>query len=182
MISTVPVALPIQLGVAELSASVRSVLSFAVVLLAGVAFLRWRGPMVDRAVDRTVEGSPVAVVYGVVAFVLVVVIAAYGLTQVARLGASGTVLRTVGELVGGAALVALSAFGYLVLGVYLTEVEGARRPLLGALVGAVLSALPWLVLSTLPALAAWALLSAVGLGSPTRHYIHGDRTVATEAG
>jgi hypothetical protein len=176
-----PGPVPVQLGLGALSAPVQSALSFAVVLLVGAALLRWRGPTVDRAVDRTAEGSPVAVVYGLVAFALVALVAAYGLSQLARVGAGGAVLRTAGGLVGGTALVTLSAYGYLVLGVYLTEVEGARRPLLGALVGAVLSALPWLVLPTLPALAAWALLSAVGLGNPTRHYIHADRTVATEA-
>lgn len=175
-----PVVPPLQLGAANLSAPVQSVLSFVVVLLVGAALLRWRGPTVDRAVDHTAEGSPVAVVYGVVALALLLIVVAYGLSQLAQLGAAGTVLRTVGEVVGAAALVTLSSFGYLVLGVYLTEVEGARRPLLGALVGAVLSALPWLVLSTLPALAAWALVSAVGLGSPARHYLRDDRVVATE--
>ncbi len=181
MIHPVLAVFPSQLGVAGLSAPVRSILSFALVLLVGAALLRWRGPTVDRAVDRTVEGSPVAVVYGLVAFALVVLVAGYGLSQLARLGAGGVVVRTAGELVGGTAFLTLSAFGYLVVGVSLTEVEGARRPLLGALVGALLSALPWLVLPTLPAVAAWALLSAVGLGNPARHYLNDDRTVATEA-
>jgi hypothetical protein len=43
------------------------------------------------------------------------------------------------------------------------------------------SALPWLALPALPALAVWTLVAAVGLGSPTRHYIHDDRSVRTEA-
>jgi hypothetical protein len=174
--------LPAQVGLSAVASSgpLRSVLSFVVVLGLALAVLRLRGPTVDRAVDRTADGSPVAVVYGVVAFGLVAVVGSYGLSQAARAGVGTQVLQSVGGLVVGAALATLGAFGYLVLGVYLTDVEGGRRPLLGALTGAVLSALPWLVLPTLPALGLWVLLAAVGLGAPTRRYIHGERTVATE--
>lgn len=162
------------------SGPLRGVLSALVVLALALAVLRLRGPTVDRAVDRTAEGSPVAVVYGLVAFGLVALVGGYGLSQVARVGVGAWVLRPAGVAVVGGALATLGAFGYLVLGVYLTDLVGGRSPLLGALCGAVVSALPWLVLPALPALGGWMLLAAVGLGAPARRYIHGERTVATE--
>jgi hypothetical protein len=170
---------PAQVGLADLSGPTRGALSFALVLLFDVALLARRPATVDRAVDRVLDGSPAAVLYGLVAFALVAVFGSYGLSQVARVGVAPTALRPVGTVVVGTALAALAAFGYLVVGTALTGIEGARRPWVGAVVGAVLSALPWLVLPVLPALACWTLVAAVGLGAPTRHYVHDARTVET---
>ena len=186
MSPTIAVALPTQVTVGRLfttvesSGPLRGVLSFFVMFVLALAVLRLRGPTVDRAVDRTADGSPVAVVYGVVAFGLVALVGGYGLSQVARVGIGAWVLQPAGIATVGGALATLGAFGYVVLGVYLTDLMGGRNPLLGALSGAVVSALPWLVLPPLPALGGWILLAAVGLGAPTRRYIHGERTVATE--
>jgi hypothetical protein len=171
-----------QAGLAGLPGPARGALSFAVVLVVGVGLLSLRPATVERAVDRAAEGSPLAVVYGVVAFGLVALVGSYGLSQGARVGVDAATLRLVGTLVVGLALSALGAFGYLVVGTLLTQIEGARRPWLGAAVGAVVSALPWLALPALPALAVWTLVAAVGLGGPTRHYVHAERTVETEAG
>lgn len=158
-----------------------AVASFALALAFGAGLLTWRPETVDRAADRAVEGSPLAVGYGLVAFAVVAVVGGYGLSQAARAGLGGATVRWLGVLVVGTALAALGSFGHLVVGTYLTELEGPRRPWVGAVVGAVASAVPWLALPTLPALAVWTLVAAVGLGGPTRHYIHDDRSVTTEA-
>lgn len=168
-------------GLADAPGPVLAAVSFAFVLAFGVGLLSWRPDAVDRAVDRTVDGSPLAVVYGLVAFALVAVVGGYGLSQAARAGLDGATLRWLGALVVGTALAALASFGYLVVGAYVTEIEGPRRPWIGAVVGAVASAVPWLALPTLPALAVWTLVAAVGLGGPTRHYVHDDRSVPAEA-
>ena len=168
-------------GPVDASGPVLAGVSFVLVLLFAVGLLGRRPAAVGRAVDRTVDGSPLAAVYGVVAFALVAAVGGYGLFQLARVGLGGTTLRWLGALVVGTALTTLGSFGYLVVGAALTQVEGPRRPLLGAAVGAVVSALPWLVLPALPALAVWTLVAAVGLGGPTRHYVHDDRSVPAEA-
>jgi hypothetical protein len=175
---------PAQLGgpaLGEVSGVTLAAGSFVLVLAVGTALANYRGRTVDRAVDRTLDGSPLAVVYGLIGFGLVAVIGAYVLSQAAQVGLGGPVLGIAAAVVVGGALATLAGFGYLIVGTVLTEFEGARRPWLGAVIGAVLSALPWLLVPPLPALAVWTLVAAVGLGSPTRHYVHAERTVETEA-
>lgn len=164
----------------ELSGPARGALSFALVLLVGVGLLIRREAAVDRAVDLAADGSPLAVVYGLIAFGLLGFVAGYLLTQTAEF-APGTDLITVILVLAVLAAVALGGFGYAVVGVWITDIEGERRPWPGAVLGAALSAVPWLVLPGAAALFGWLLLSAVGLGSVTRHWVHGERTVESEA-
>lgn len=149
--------------------------SFALVMSAGVALLTWRAPVVDRAVDRTADASPLTPLYGLAAFGLVVVVGALLVSQAATVGLGGPALRLGGTVLVAAAVVCLAAFGYLVVGTSITGLWGPRQPWVGAVVGAVLSAVPVLVLPRLPGLAAWLLVAALGLGAPTRHYVHEDR-------
>lgn len=152
---------------------------FAVVLAIGTVLVARYDARVDRAVDQTADWSPLAVLYGLFAFVLVSVIALYVITQVARLNVVGAPLLAI-TAVGAGSVTILATFGYVVLGTWLTEIEGARRPWPGAVVGAVLGAVPWLVLPTMPALAVCALVAAVGLGSPTRNWVHASHAVDTD--
>jgi hypothetical protein len=165
----------------DLSGPARGAISFVLVLLVGVGLLVRREAAVDRAVDLARDGSPLAVVYGVIAFGLLAFVGGYVLTQAVEL-APGTVVPQVLLVLVGLAAVVLAGFGYTVLGTWLTEIEGQRRPWPGIVLGAVLSAIPWLVLPGVVAGLGWILLAAVGLGSVTRHWVHGERTVATEAG
>ena len=164
-----------------LSGEVYAGLSFLAVLLSGVLLLVARGGFVDRAVNRVVEGSPVAVLYGVLPFFFVAFAGGYALNQFARAGVAGPLLAQGWSLLVVLVAIGFTGLGYLVVGTYLTEIEGERRPWHGAVVGAVLSALPWLLLPTVPAVLLWALGAAVGLGAPTRRWVHGERTVETEA-
>jgi hypothetical protein len=160
---------------------IRAATSFLLVSLFGAGLLARRGPTVERAVDRTVDGSPIGFVYGVLAFGLVAFVGGYVVSQAVRVGLGGTVLLPVVTVLLGVATLTLAGLGYTVVGTWLTEIEGSRRPWPGAVVGAVLSALPWLVLPPLPAAVVWIAVAAVGLGSPTRRWVHGERTVETEA-
>jgi hypothetical protein len=154
--------------------------SFLVILAAAVGLLVSRETIVEEAIDRAIEGSAVGTVYGVIPFALVAFVGGYVLSQAARVGAGGPILvYGIGVLVS-IGLVVLAGLGYLVVGSYITEMEGARRPWPGAVVGAGLSALPWLVLPLTPALFAWFVLPAVGLGGTTQQWIHGERTVESE--
>ena len=164
-----------------LSGEVYAGISFLIVLVSGVALLVGRDEFVERAVDRVVDGSTLSVLYGVIPFLLVAFAGGYALSQFARAGVGGPLLVrgwSLLVLVIGAGFVGL---GYLLVGTYLTQIEGERRPWHGAVVGAVLSALPWLLLPAMPAALLWALGAATGLGAPTQQWVHGERTVETEA-
>ncbi|SHG99638.1 hypothetical protein [Halobaculum gomorrense] len=154
---------------------VRAVVSFVAVLLGGTAFVAWRPAIVDRGVDLAVEESLLVVGYGLVAFGLVAFIGVYAALLAARVRIGVIAWLAVAALLVAVLLVA--ALGYVVVGTWLTGVEGARRPWVGAVVGAVLGALPWLVLPPLPAAGVWLVLAAVGLGGLTRRWIHADREV-----
>ena len=165
----------------DLSGPVYAGLSFLSILAAAAGLLYTRTEVADRAVDRAVQGLPLAAVYGVIPFAAVLFVGGYILSQSARVGVTN---RAIVVVLGAAVFVAtvtLAGLGYLVVGAYTTELEGQRRVWTGAVAGAVLSALPWLVLPTVPALVAWVVVAAVGLGGTTQRWIHGERTVETEA-
>lgn len=164
----------------ELSGPARGMLSFALVLLAGVGLLKRRESDVHRAVDIMAEGFPLTMIYGAIAFGLLVFSGSYIITQLGRLTSRAVVFQ-VSLAVLGLAIVVLGGFGYLVVGTWLTEIEGARQPLAGAVIGAGLSAAPWVALPELPALFGWILLATVGLGNVTREWVHGERTVEAES-
>lgn len=164
----------------ELSGPAYAVLSFLAILATGAGLLVRREPGVDLAVDRAVRGLPLAAVYGIIPFAAVAFVGGYVVSQGARVGVTSRLLvQTLGALVA-VAMVALAGLGYLVVGAYATELEGERRLWVGAVVGAALSALPWLLLPLVPALVAWIVVAAVGLGGTTQRWVHGERTVETE--
>jgi hypothetical protein len=173
------VGLPAQLEVpsslAAVDGPVAAVASFLLVLVGSVALLTVRERAVVRAVKRTLDGSPTAVLYGLVAFGLVLVVGAYVVSQVGQLGRAGLPLAVVVGVVAGGAVLVLSAFGYLVVGTALTQIVSSRDPWVGAVLGSGLSAVPWLVLPLVPALGVWVLVAAAGVGASARHYIHGER-------
>ncbi|MFW5974561.1 MAG: hypothetical protein ACOCPZ_04200 [Natrialbaceae archaeon] len=165
-----------------LSGRIYAGLSFLAVLLSGVILLVGRGEFVERAVDRVVEGSPLALLYGIIPFFFVAFAGGYALNQFARAGVGSPVVARGWSLLVALVGVGFVGLGYLLVGTYLTTIEGERRPWHGAVVGAGLSALPWLLLPTLPAVLLWVLGAAAGLGAPTQRWVHGERTVETEAG
>lgn len=166
-------------ALAELGGPALGVVSFGGVLLVGVLLLTVSERTIERAVETHADWSPVSVIYGGFAFVLVGFMAGYAMAQAARLEVTGTPLHLT-AVVGATGVGALAGFGYVVLGTWLTELEGARRPWVGVVVGAAVGAVPWLVLPFWPALFVWGAVAAVGLGSPTRNWVHDERTVDSE--
>lgn len=166
--------------VAGTSGLVRGVASIAVVGLVGAGVLfQFRG-FVDRAVDDTMDRPVVAVVYGLLAYVLVLFATLYAGDIMTRLALTGTALGTLVFVVLVVALLAVSAAGYLVVGTIVTDVLADRRPWQGLALGAAISAVAWIALPTVPAVVAWILVPAVGVGGPMRKWVHRDRTVETE--
>lgn len=157
-----------------------AVVSFALLSTVSVVLLFFRGALVERVTDRATGGSVFAVVYGVIPFGMTALLGGYALSQAARAGVGGVVFRSlIGAAVGGT-LVTFAGLGYLVVGGVVTEIERARRPAGGAVIGAGLSAVPWLVFPVKLALLVWMAVAAVGLGGATKAWVHGERTVAAE--
>lgn len=165
----------------ELSGPAYAGLAFLSLLVSAAILLQRRAETVDRAVDHAIHGLPLAAVYGVIPFGLVLFTGAYVLSQATRVGVTNQLLVWAVGSVVVAAVVTLAALGYVVVGAYVTELEGERRLWMGAVVGAVLGATPWLFLPPRFALAVWVVVAAIGLGGTTQEWVHGERTVETEA-
>lgn len=154
--------------------------SVAVVVLVGGGFLGWSSAFVDRAVDDTMAKPAVAIVYGLLAFVLVVFAGFYANDLLSRVGLAGTPLGYVALAILVVGVLAVGSLGYLVVGTVLTDLYGDRRPWPGLLVGASISAACWLALPLAAAAPAWVVVAAVGVGGTTRTWVHSERTVDTE--
>lgn len=165
---------------ASAGGGLRALASVAVVGLVGAAVLLTRGSAVERGVEATAERPLVGVVYGMLAYVLVLVVALFANDVLTRVGLAGTPLGyvAVAVLVGG--LAGVVGVGYLLAGALLTDVLAGWRPWQGLALGAALSGLAWLALPTTAAIAAWVFVPAVGIGGPMRSWVHRERTVATE--
>jgi hypothetical protein len=183
LLATVPGVAAAQLDpstVADAPASVRSVASFALVLLFGGAVLVRYDGFVDRSVDALRERPLISVVYGAIAYGLVGFGCVYGFSQLARLGVGSAVVSTVGVVVAGALLMALAGLGFAVVGTLLTELQGQRQPWTGLVVGASIGALAWFALPLLAGAVVWLVVTAIGIGGPTRKWIHASQDAPVE--
>lgn len=158
---------------------IRAVGSFVlVVLVGGVLLYRFDG-FVDRSADMSMERPAVSTVYGVAAQGTVLLFGLYLFSQVMRFSTNALVV-TVSGVVVAAAVVGLSGLGLTVVGSLLTELTGKRRPWYGLVVGAALGASAWLVPAASVGLAVWVLLVSIGIGGPTREWVHASRGFTTE--
>jgi len=167
-------------AVADAPPVVQAVGSFVLVGLCGGLVLARRGHLVDRAVDDTMASPVIAVLYGLGAYVFVLFAGLLASTLLAQFGVARTPVGALSAvvLVGGVAL--LGGFGYVVVGTVLTDLFDERRPRRGLLLGSALSAVCWLVLPVLAAVAVWLLVAAVGVGGRARTWVHAERTVPAE--
>jgi len=164
--------------VVDAPGGVRAVASFLLVVAFGGALLSRYGGVVDRSVEAFLERPLVAAVYGLLAYGLVGFLGTYAYSQLARVGVDvGAVSVVVGVVV-----LALTGFGFVVVGTTVTDVLGTRRPWKGLVVGGVLSAVGWLLLPLIAAVVAWTVLAAVGIGGPARKWVHAERSVESELG
>lgn len=154
--------------------------SALLVLFFGGLILRRSVATVHRSVEGLHEGPYSAVPYGLVTYGVALAFGLYGFIQLGRVGVAGTLLGRLVALLLGSILASLTAFGFLVVGTLVTEIQGQRRPTHGLVLGAALSAIGWLVLPTAGGLAVWVLVAAFGLGGAVRLWVHAERTVETE--
>lgn len=161
--------------VADAPASLRAVASFVLVGLFGGGLLTLYGDRVDRAIDESLDSSPLTVVYGLMAFVVVGFFGTYAYTFLVGLAAGDNIVSTASLVLFGALFLSLAAFGYLVVGTLLTDLYGSRRPWYGLALGAAASAVSWLLLPVAGAVLAWVAVAAIGVGGPARAWLYASR-------
>jgi len=166
--------------IVALPGAVKAALSFVLVALTGAVILHSYEARVDRSLDALLNDPYSAIPYGFFAYVLALAVGLYGLSQLGRIGVAGTVLGSLGALLIIGTVVTLTAFGFLVLGTLVTEIQGARRPRYGLVLGAGLSAVGWLVLPTSRGILIWVLGGAFGIGGAVRRWFHAEHSVETE--
>ncbi len=167
-------------AIMSVSGPIRGLASFVLVALVGSLFLLKSEDLVDRSTDATMARPWVAVLYGLMAFVFVLFATFYADYLLGQLGLSGTRFGMITLVILGGGILGLVGFGYTIVGAVLTDLEGRRRPWLGVGVGAGISAVGWVSLSGLPAIAVWVLVAAVGIGGPMRRWVHSSRGVESE--
>ncbi|MFD1514314.1 hypothetical protein [Halomarina rubra] len=160
----------------DVPATVLAVLAFVLVVSFGGGVIYFAGGRIDAAVDASMDNPLISVVYGVIAYGLVVFLVGYAYSQLARLGVAANTFATLTLLVFGVLILSLSAFGFVVVGAWLTSVVGGRNPWVGLVAVGGLCALAWLVLPTVLAAVVWVAVAGVGVGGPTRRWIHADET------
>ena len=173
-------AQPLDPSAVTASAPVRVGGSFVLVLLFGGTILHLRRGLVDHSVDSLLDRPAVSGPYGLVAYGLVGLLGVLAVNLVGQAGVSDTPATYIPAAILAGGVLGLGALGFAVVGTLLTGVYGRRRPWWGVLVGAVISAVPWVVLPLLPGTLAWILIPAFGIGGSTREWVHADRS--TEVG
>ena len=154
--------------------------SFLLVVLFGAVILRQSKASVQHSLEALHERPYSAVLYGLAAYLIALAVGLYGFSQLGRIGVADTFLGVLVTLVLGCVLASLTAFGFLVVGTLIVDLQGHREPSYGLVLGASLSAIGWLVLSPAVGLAVWVLIASFGLGGAVRPWFHAERTVDTE--
>ena len=162
------------------SGPVRAVIAFGLVTVVGAGLLFRYTSFVDRSIDASMDQPLSSLLYGIIAFGIVVFLGLLIVIQGSQFGVAVGVVATVGYGVAGALVVLLASLGYVVLGAKLTDFLGPRQPWNGVVFGAAIGAAAWLVLPPVLAAAVWLLGAAVGVGGPTRQWLHADRSVNSE--
>lgn len=164
--------------ITDASVLVRAVGSFALVLVFGGAMVYLSETFVGNSVDSSMESPLRSVVYGVVAQIIVVFFGFYIVSQLSKISGPAVDLTLVAI---GVLIMVLASFGFTVLGVRLTEFVGDRHLERGVVMGAAVSAVPWLVPSFIGGLLVWLLVAAIGVGGPTEAWLHASRSIEIEA-
>ncbi len=166
--------------IANLEPPVRAAVSVIAIFVAGGALLRFKPDFVEHSIDSWLEQPGIAVLYGLMAYGLVLFVLTYVSTQLIRFGTGTQIVGFAVGGAGGAALLTLSGLGFTIVGAGITDIQGVRQPGIGLVIGAGISGIVWLALPVLPGLGAWIIVAAIGLGGPTRVWFHSDRPTVSD--
>jgi hypothetical protein len=161
--------------VIEAPPTARAVVAFGLTILFGGAMFYREGRRVSLAVASSRERPLVSVLYGLIAFAIVSFFTAYLLSQLFRLGLNVTLVGLIAALVVGGVLLTLGGLGFAVVGAWANDIFGLGDPWLGLVGVAAVSGLVWLALPFVLSILLWLGIAAVGIGGPTKHWLHSTR-------
>lgn len=160
-----------------------SVRAFGPALLAflfgGAAIFRY-GARIERAVERSMTNPLSSALYGFAAAGGLLLLTAYAYSQLARIDVGTELLATLGVVALAAVALALSGYGFAVVGAWLASALGVRDPLFGLVGVSAACGVATYVLPTLVGLLVWAVVVAVGIGGPAREWIYRDAVGAVD--
>jgi hypothetical protein len=154
------------------SPAVRAAVSFAATVLFGGGIIYRYGHRLDDAVEASTAHPLQSVVYGVTAYGLGAFFALYAYSRLAVLGVGQGILSVLFAITLGVLVLSLGGLGFVVVGLWTTEVVGVEDPWMGLVGVGGLSALAWFVFPFAVGVAVWVGIAAVGIGGPTRRWVH----------
>jgi hypothetical protein len=161
-------------AVVEAPASVRAAVVFVLTVAFGGAVIYRYGGRLDAAVEASMRSPIRSVVYGLIAYGLVGFFLAYGYTQLLRVGVGTTAITVVAVAVLGSFLFGLGGLGFAVVGLWFTRALGARDPWIGLVGVGFVGALALFALPFAAGVLVWLGIAAVGVGGPTRTWMHAE--------
>jgi len=175
--AVVAVSAPMQVGLDSLvdaPPSIRALAAFLLSTLFGGVVLYRYGNRLPAAVEASMANPLVSLVYGFVAYGLVLFFAGYAYSQVAQIGVSSPIVGIGLYAVLGVLLAALGGVGFAVVGGWVAELAGLRDAWFGLVSTGLAAAAAVLVLPFVVGALVWFALAAIGLGGPVRRWIHAD--------
>ena len=155
-------------------ASARAAAVFLLTVVFGGAIIYRYGGRIDAAVDASKSNPLLSIVYGLIAYGLVAFFVVYAYSQVVRIGVGTGVITALAVVVLGGILLSLSGLGFVVVGAWLTDSFDIGDTWTGLVGVALLGAVALLVLPIGLGLLVWLGIAAVGVGGPTRSWMHAE--------
>jgi hypothetical protein len=156
----------------EAPPTVRAGVALVSTLLFGGGTLYWFGGRLGEAVDASAESLPLSLLYGVMAYVLVVFLVGYAFSQLSRIGAASPLLTSLLVAVLAVFVLSLVGYGFAVDGTWVADAAGLSDPWVGLVLVAGFTTMVWLVAPFFVGLLVWGAVAAVGLGGPARRWVH----------
>jgi hypothetical protein len=152
----------------------RAGLSFLLTVLFGGALIYRYGGHVDRLVDTSMSSPLASALYGALAYGLAVFVVGYAYSQLSLVLAGSVLLRAAVAVALALVVLSLGGLGFVVVGAWAARAAGVGDPWLGLIGVGGVAAAAWLVLPVVGAALVWLAIAAVGVGGPTRRWIHAD--------
>lgn len=161
------------------SAEWRAAASFLLTVVFGGAVIYRYGGRIDGAVDASMDRPLVSTLYGLMAYGLLLFATGYLFSQLAGAGLESRVVWVAFAAAFGAVVFSLCGYGFVIVGAWVTDIIGSRDPWAGLVGVGILIAVAWLLLPVILGAIVWFGIAALGIGGPTRLWIHEDVTGRT---
>jgi hypothetical protein len=152
----------------------RAAVSFLLTVLAGGWVVYVYGDRLRTTARGSLSRPLSSVLYGFVAAFVVGFVVTYGSTVLSAAGVAPSVVAVLGAVAVVGVLLVLGGLGFAVVGVWIAWTLGLRDPLLGVVVVGIVSAAAWAVPWVAVGAVVWAAIAVVGVGGPTRAWVHRD--------